>query len=171
MSKRIVLVVVLVFGISFVSFAGVFDTFLATYGAGKIHTLFFSDPVKLIELLGEEPTSYDYYSSGQHIFTYIEADTSRKLNTLAIIWEDGSIEEIRVGFAEGTSVESALKILGYSQGFFSSQETTDQRLGDVPYHARQFIAEDAIDRSPSSVYSFPRDVQFIFLLSHFTNSV
>jgi len=170
MSKRIVLVAALVIGVSFASFAGVFDTFLDSYSAGNLHTLIFTDPVKLIKLTGEEPASYDYYSSGEHIFTYIEADSSGELSTLGVIWEDGSIEEIRVGFTHHIGVDDALKDLGYGQGFFSSQETTDQRLGDVPYHARQFRAEDAVIEH-LSFGTFKHDAVFIFLLNHFDDSV
>ena len=168
MVKRVVLVGVLVLGISLASSAGVLDRFVASYGTGNLHTLFFTDPVNLIELLGEEPTSYDYYSSGEHIFTYVEPDALGELKTLAIIWEVGSIQEIRIGFVDGTTVGNALKVLGYTEGFFSEQETTDQRLGNVPYHARVFTAEDTVKLYETSS---AQDVVFMFLINHFKDSI
>ena len=170
--KKAVVVVVLILGISLTAFAGALDKFMANYGAGNLHTLFFTDPVNLIKLLGEEPTSYDFYSSGryhnQYIFTYVKPDSHGELKSLAIIWEFGSIEEIRVGFAEGTTVEDVLKILGYTQDFFPTQEMIGQRLGNVPYHAQIFTAENAVNKAESSIQY---DLKLIFLLNHFDDSV
>ena len=79
--RKALIVVVLVLGISLTVFAGALDKFTANYGAGNLHTLLCTDPVDLIKLLGEEPTSYGCSdkSNGHYTFTYVKTNASDKI--------------------------------------------------------------------------------------------
>jgi len=109
-----------------------------------------------------------------HIFSYVTTDASKIIRSFAVIWKGistNSIESVRVGFADGTSVDEALAILGYSKAFFSTQETNDTWLGDIPYHSIQFTAEDAAIEHTSYGGTYKHDAKFIFLLNHFDDTV
>jgi len=152
---------------SLVAYSSGIDAFLAHYSSGNVHTLLYTNPVDLIELLGEEPAKYKYYSAQQYIFTYIDSDLRSSVQALSIIWTIGSIEEIRLSFATRPTIDEVLGFLGYVENFFDEQASTEMRLGYVPYRAHKFTARGKV-KGP---FGLPHDVIFVFLLNHFDSTV
>jgi len=146
------------------------EKILTTYASGNLHQLLLDDPVSFIRFIGEEPTSYDYYSGDRYLFTYTDFKHDQ-INALTIIWTlDKGIEEIRLGFVAPLSTDDVLSMLGYKKYRFKTYAPRYliMRLGNVPYYAECFELEKAVRRSYSTI---AYDVQLVFVLDHLSERV
>lgn len=144
------------------------DTFLEHFTSGNVHTLLFRNPLDFIEMTGEEPAKYDYYSGKQYIFTYVsKPESSSPVQAISIIWSIPYIEEIRLSFAKPVTIDEILQLLGYTEAFFDTQTNSTIRLGYIPYRVRKYTAKNAVRGN----LGLSRDVIFLFLLNHFDDTV
>jgi len=159
--------VVLIALVSGAVLAGPIDTFINSHNDGSIHNVLGTDPVDLIESIGEEPAEYDYYSGDSRMFAYVDSTSRSEIVGLTFAWSSSGIEEIRLAFSGDVRIPEALAVLGYFSASFKTFDPDLNRLGNIPYRSQMYRLEDALPGWGSSM----RDVDFIFLLSHFTESV
>jgi len=145
------------------------DTFLEHFTSGNVHTLLFRNPLDFIEMTGEEPAKYDYYSGKQYIFTYVsKPESSSPVQAISIIWSIPYIEEIRLSFAKPVTIDEILQLLGYTKDFFGAPSDSTIRLGYVPYRVREYTTAKKAVKDEWGVSYY---VDFLFLLNHFDDTV
>ena len=147
--------------------AGPIDSFLQQYQSGNIHTLIYEHPVDIIRELGTEPDSYDYYASDERIFTYVDVAAHEGIGGVSFIWTGDRIMQIRITFVGSVSTEDAIRSLGYSLGFFDAPVIATNRLGNTPYYTSTYSKPDSI---LSIGGTYMKDLDFMFLLEHFSES-
>ena len=145
------------------------NEFITKCSNGNIHTLLKVNPIEVIREIGSEPYSYEYYTSDMRIFTYVDFETDSEVTSIAFIWEDDEVEEVRVGFLEGVTVQEALDCLGYLPSYISGPTRGTNRLGNIPYYTETYTREKAVRRSSSGEYAY--DLVLLFVLNHLDNSV
>jgi hypothetical protein len=144
------------------------DGFLGVYAQGNIHAVFGLNPIEIIKLFGQEPDSYDYYSSDQRIFTYLDPNPAGGPSGLAFIWEDDEVKSIRVIASGSMSRELLLRQLGYEYTAFTTPVADNNRLGNVPYYTLTYTLPDV---RPNWKGEMTVDVTFMFFINHLDNSV